>query len=68
MINADFDSVLVPKNGNQNLEEFYTNKCQNHVDCSFGYKLMYVVDHFSKPFKSNLGQDAVHKFIAHMVK
>ena len=41
MIYADFESILVPKdNGNQNPEEFYMNKYQKHVTCSYGYVFM----------------------------
>ena len=52
MIYADIESILVPKNnGQQNLDESYTNKYQKHVTCSYGYKLVCVDDKFSKPFK-----------------
>ena len=60
MIYADFESNLVLEdNGNQNPNESYTNKCQKHVACSCGYKLVCVDDKFSQPFKSYLGEDAV---------
>ena len=37
---ADFGSILIPKNnGKQNPDESYTNKHQNHIGCSFAYKL-----------------------------
>ena len=53
MIYADFESILVPRNNEkQNLNESYTNKYQKHVVCSYGYKLVYAEDTFSKPFKS----------------
>ena len=35
---------------------------------SFDFKLVCVDDQFSKPFNSYLGQDAVQKFIASIVK
>ena len=44
------------------------NKHQNKVGCSFGYKLVCVDDQFSKPFKSYLGEDAVHRFITIMIE
>ena len=54
MIYADFESILVPgDNGNQNPEKFYSSRYQRHIACSYGYKLVYVDDKFSKPFKSN---------------
>ena len=40
MIYADFESILVPEtNEKQNPDESYTNKYQNHVACSYSYKL-----------------------------
>ena len=54
MIYADFESILVPKyNGKQNPSESYMNKYQNHIACIYSFKK------FSKPVKSNLGEDAV---------
>ena len=51
MIYADFESILVlDNNGNQNLDESYTNKYQKHVACGYGHKLT-CDDIFSKPFK-----------------
>ena len=69
MIYTDFESILVPEdNGQQNPNEFYTNKYQKHVACSYGYKSVCVGDEFSKPFKSYLGEDAVYNFISSMTK
>ena len=53
---------------NQNPNQSYTNKFENHVGCSFGSKLICTDDQFSKLFKLYLGQDAVHKFITNMVE
>ena len=64
MIYANFENILVPEdNGKQNPNESYTNKCQKHVACSYGYKLVCVDDSFSKPFKSYLGEDVVYNFM-----
>ena len=53
MVFADFESIQVPEdNGKQNPDEPYTNKYQKHLACSYGYKLVYIDDRFSKPFKS----------------
>ena len=66
MICADFRSILIPENNEkQNPDESYTNKYQNHVGCSYGYKLVYVDDQFSKPY---LGHDVFHKLITAIVK
>ena len=49
MIYADFESILVPENnGKQIPEEYYTNKYQKHIACSYGCKLVCVDDKFSK--------------------
>ena len=69
MIYGDFESILVPEdNGMQNLNESYTNKYQEHVVCSYGYKLECVDDKFSKPFKSYLDEHAAYNFISSMIK
>ena len=44
------------------------SKCQKYVAGSFGYKLVYVDDKFSKPFKSFLGENAVYNFISSMIE
>lgn len=41
-------------NGEQNADESYTNNYQNHIGCSYVYKLVCIADQFSKPFKSSL--------------
>ena len=49
IIYVDFESILEPENdGKQNPDKSYTNKYQNIVACSFGYKLACVDDQFSK--------------------
>ena len=69
MIYTDFESILVAENdGSRNPDESYTNKYQNHVGCSFAYKLVCVDDQFGKPFELYIGQDDIHKFITNMVE
>ena len=52
MICGSFKSISGPEdNGKQNSDEFYTNKYQKHVTCSYGYKLVCIDDTFSKPFQ-----------------
>ena len=47
MVFADFESILVLEdNGKQYPEEYYTNKYQKHVACTYGYKLVCVDDKF----------------------
>ena len=50
---TDLESILLPQdNGKQNPEEPFISKYQKHIACSYGYKLVYVDDNFSKPFKT----------------
>ena len=52
MIYADFESILVPEDKRkQSPNESYSNKYQKHIACNYGYKLVWVDDKFSKPFK-----------------
>ena len=50
-------------NGNQNPNESYTNKYQEHIAYNHGYKLVCIYDKFSKFLKSYLSEDTVHNFI-----
>ena len=69
MIYADFESILLPEdNGKQSPNESYTNKYQKDIACSYVYKLVYVDDKFSKPFKSFLDKDAIYNFIKSMIE
>ena len=43
-----FQKILIPENYiKQTLDESFTNKCQNHVGCCYGYKSLCVDDQFS---------------------
>ena len=54
MIYPDFESNLIREyKEKQNSDNSYTNKYQNHVGVSYGYKLL-CVDQFSNPFKLDL--------------
>ena len=44
----------------QNPQVFFTNNCQKHIACSFGYKLVRLD---AKPFKTYLGKDTIYNFI-----
>ena len=69
MTYTDFESVLIMENNRKpNLDEYYTNKYQNLIGCSYGYKLVCFNNQFSKYFKPYLGQYALYKFIFSIVK
>ena len=55
-------------NWKRNPEKSYTNKCQKHIACSCGYKVVYVDDKISKPFKRYLGGDAVYNLINSVIE
>ena len=68
-IYTNFESILMPEhNGKQNPEESYTNKYQEQIACSYGYKLVCVDDEFSQSFKIYLGEDVLYNFINSMTK
>ena len=68
IIYGDFESILVAEDkGKPNPDEYYTNKYQKHVACSYEYKLVYIDDKFSKSFKSYLGKDRIYSFIKSMM-
>ena len=53
MVYVDFESILLSEEWKKkNLDEPYTQKYTKHVSCSYGYKLIYIDDKFSKPFRS----------------
>ena len=61
--------ILVSEdNGKKNPKEFYTNKYQKHIACSYGYKLVCVDDKIDESFKTYLGKDSVYNFINNMIE
>ena len=69
MIYANCENISIPgNNGKQNPDGSYRNKDENRCGYSYGYKVVFVDDQFSKLFKSCLGQDALHKFISSIAK
>ena len=41
-------------------------KYQNHITCSYGYKLICIHKQNSKPYKSYFGEDPINKFSVDM--
>ena len=65
VIYADLESILhkLTVTQKQEMEQEQTEKLQNHVACSYGYKVVCCYDdRLSKPFKMYRGLDSVHKF------
>ena len=59
-IYADFECNLKSIEG---YEGFYSKKYQNHIRCSFAYKLVCVDEEFTKPIFVFRGENADHKFV-----
>ena len=64
-IYADFKCNL--KNF-ESYEGTYSKKYQDHVPCSFAYKLICVDDEFTKPIAVFRGENATYKFIKAIFK
>ena len=75
VVYADFESVLKPLSGIDTTqgvgvgEESSTTAFQEHVACSFAYKIVSSVDHdFSRPVVMYCGEDAAEKFVRDLQK
>ena len=69
MIYPDFEGILVSENNaKQNPDEFFINKYQKHVACSYGYQLVSFNNKFCKLFNLYLGEDAIYNFVNSMTE
>ena len=59
-IYADFECNLKKVKCN---EASYTKKYQDHIHCSFSYKIVYIDDKFTKPTIIYRGENAAYEFI-----
>ena len=64
-IYADFECNL---KGVESYEGSYTKKYQDHVPCSFAYKIVCIDDKFSKPIVVYRGENAAYEFIKAILK
>ena len=64
-IYADFECNLKSV---ESYEGFYSKKYQDHIPCSFAYKLVCVDDEFTKPIVVFRGENAAYKFIEAILK
>ena len=64
-IYAEFECILKSV---ESYEGSYLKEYQDHVPCSFAYKLMCVDDEFTKPIAVFRGEDAAYKFIEAILK
>ena len=64
---GDFECVLIPSTYNIYFLR-NTKKYQYHIGCSYGYRLIYVDDRYSKPYKTYFGKNAIDKFLNNIIK
>ena len=64
-IYADFECNL---RGVESYEGSYTKKYQDHIPCSFAYKVVCIDDRFSKPIVVFRGENAAYEFIKAILK
>ena len=64
-IHADFECNL---KGVESYEGSYPKKDQNHVPCSFAYKVVSIDDSFTKPIGAYRAENAAYKFIKAILK
>ena len=67
-IYVDFEANLkyVEKNNKNKPIQSYTNKNQEHIAFSYGYKVVHIGYRFNKPEQIYQDEDAIHKFISEM--
>ena len=51
-----------------NADTSYTDKYQEHIACSYGYKVVCNDDRFSKPVQIYQGENEVYRFIVKMLQ
>ena len=64
-IHVDFECNL---KGVESYEASYTKKYQDHVPCSFAYKVVCIDDRFTKPIVVFRGENAAYDFIKAILK
>ena len=68
MTYVNFDSILKGVKNNDKNNASYTKKYQDHIPCSFAYKVVCIDDKFSKPVVHYKGKNAVNEFIEEILK
>ena len=67
-IYADFESALKGVKNNDKNNASYTKKYQDHIPCSFDYKVVCTDDKFSKPVVLYKRKIPINKFIEEILK
>ena len=67
-IYADFECILKGVKSNKKTRFSYRAKYQDHIPCSFAYKLVCVDNKFSKPVVLYRGENAAYDFMKVMLE
>ena len=70
-IYADFECILKETKVSEEIidkNSSYIKKYQNHIPCSFGYKVIYIDNRFRKDIVIYRGKDAINKFMTMILK
>ena len=67
IIYCDLESILILSTDNIDFVP-NTKKYQDHIVCSYGYKLECLDDQYSKPYKAYFGEDTIGKCLNDMIK
>ena len=67
-IYADFECLLKGVKSISKNNSSYTEKCQDHIPCSFAYKVVCIDNKFSKKVVLYRGKKAVYRFIEAVLK
>ena len=65
---ADFECNLEKVESNETKNQSYSKKCQDHISCSFSYKLLCVDKEFNKRIVVYRGENAAYEFIKAILK
>ena len=61
-------NLKVAQSNDRNDNTSYTEKYQDHISCSFVYKIVFIDDKFNKLIVLYRGKNAVYKFIEAILK
>ena len=67
IIYGDFECLFMPSTDNIDFGP-NTKKYQDHVVCSYGYKLRWVDERYSESYKPYFGEDDFEKSLNNMIK
>ena len=68
IIYADFECILKGVKNSDKCNSSYTEKYQDHVHCSFAYKVVCIDNRFSKGVVLYRGQNGAYRFIEAILK